>query len=115
MSKQGNSIYTRTIRAAAALVGRRFVTLQGNKPAAGASALGVLCTNAVNGDYVGVDILGTAPVEVAAAITEGGLVQTDADGRAIPYAAGVILGRALGGATAAGEFIEVLLLPSTAP
>ncbi|HWO57678.1 MAG TPA: capsid cement protein, partial [bacterium] len=58
------------------------------------------------------DLLGTAIVEAGGAISAGSAVKSGADGRALAYDTGTKVGIALTGATAAGQRIEVLLLPS---
>lgn len=116
MSRQSTPILTQSVIATAALTADRFVTIAGAVPAAGASAYGVGRSTVAIGARQTVDVLGTAVVEAGAAIAEGAFVQTDASGRAITKAAGVTLGRLAPGevATAAGQFVEVLLLPATA-
>ena len=115
MSKQSFSILTLTISATATLTADRFVTIAGAVPAADAYVLGVCRTAAVSGDRVTVDVQGTSIVEAGAAVAVGNTVKVDASGRAIPWAtSGAKVGIALQAATAAGQFIEVLLLPTAA-
>jgi len=109
------STLTLTIAAAAALAANRFVTQAGGYPNAGAAAFGVTRTSAAAaGDLVPVDVHGTAIVEAGAAITKDAPLMVDASGRAVPLS-GVgksPVGRSMDAATAAGELIEVLLVPS---
>jgi hypothetical protein len=106
------SLMALTRQAAADLVGDRFVTLMGAVPADGDAGCGVNRMNAVAGDLITVDVIGTAIVEAGGAVADGALVQTDAEGRAVTKAAGATLGRALGAASGAGVKIEVLLIQS---
>lgn len=107
------AILTLTITAAAALSANRFVTAVGAVPAANAPCVGVTRTGAgASGDLVPVDVLGTTMVEASAAIAAGAAVATTADGRAATHASGSVLGRALTASSAAGQFIEVLLIPN---
>ena len=111
MSRQANGIFPLTTIATTALTEKRFVTFTGAVPAADANVMGVVRQNAVIGDAVTVDTLGTAIVEAGAAITAGATVKTDATGRAITWAtAGAKVAIAMQSASAAGDFIEVYLL-----
>lgn len=108
------STLTLTIIAAAALAGSRFVTQAGAYPAAGGVVYGVTRTPGSVGDPVPVDITGTAIVEAGAAITKDAALMVDATGRvvALSGAGKSPVGRALEAGAAAGDFIEVLLVPS---
>lgn len=112
MAQTSLSILTLTVKASAVLTARRFATLGGAVPAAGAAAAGVVRTAAAIGDDVAVDVYGTAIVEAGAAVAAGAAVEADATGRAITLAAGVKLGRARSAATAAGDLIEIVLIPN---
>lgn len=103
-----------TGQATAAVTGKRFVRVSGNRgpvglttsvaggnvlvahAAAGGPALGVAEHDAASGDKVGVITTGaTVPVTAGAAIGFGDEVESDASGRAIPLATGKPLGYAL--------------------
>lgn len=104
---------TLSVAAAAALSANRFVTATGAVPAAGANVLGVTRTSAgAAGDLVPVDADGTALVEAGAAIAAGAAVETDASGKALTKNTGATVARALQAATAAGQLIEVRLIPN---
>lgn len=106
--KTEHLVLTISIAATAALTKKRFVTLAGAVPAAGAWCPGVANAGYDIGEQAGVDVQGAILVEAGAAVTAGVEVQTDASGRAITKDAGVALGRALDAASAAGDFIRVL-------
>lgn len=106
------SLLTLTLIAVAVLTEHRFVTAGGAVPGAGANALGVVNNNAAIGEKVAADVLGTTLVEASAAIAAGAAIETTATGTAVTKSAGVTLGRALSAATAAGQLIEVLLIPN---
>lgn len=112
MSQQSIEILSLPVKATAALTSRRFVTVAGAVPAAGANALGVARSDGATGETVAVDVLGTAVVEAGGAISAGAAVEVDASGRAVTQSTGVTVGRALEAAAAAGDFIEVLLIPN---
>ena len=115
MSRQAFSLLTLTITASATLTADRFVTFAGAVPSADASVLGVVRQAAVSGDKISVDVQGTAIVEAGAAVTAGDTLKVDSSGRAITWAtSGAKVGIALQSASAAGKFIEVLLLPTAA-
>jgi hypothetical protein len=108
-------LLTLSIAAAGVLAANRFITQAGAYPAAGAAAIGVTRTSAAAaGDLVPTDVLGTTTVETGAAITKDAALMVDATGRVVPLTVGSKspVARALAPAGAAGEFIEVLLVPS---
>ncbi len=111
---QSIPILTLTVTAASALTAARFVGPDGNPAPAGGNALGVARSDAAAGEQVGVDVLGTAVVESAGALAAGSAVEVSADGRAAALNTGVAVGRLAPGesATAAGEMVEILLLPN---
>ena len=110
------STLTLTVTAAVALAACRFVTQAGAYPAAGAAAFGVTRSSAeAAGDLVPVDVQGTAIVEAGDAISAvDTALMVGTDGRVVPLAglSKTPVGRAMGTAAAAGDFIEVLLVPS---
>ena len=109
------STLTLTATAAIALAACRFVTQAGAYPAAGAAAFGVTRSSAeAAGDLVPVDVQGTAIAEAGAAITLDAPLMVDATGRVVPLTVGSKspVGRAMQAATAAGQQIEILLVPS---
>jgi len=113
MSTQKKPLLTLAIAATAALTANRAATLAGAVPAAGAAATGGVCTrDTAIGGIAPCDVLGTTTMEAGAAVAAGVQLDLDASGRAITHAAGVIIGRALQAAAAAGDLIEVLLLPT---
>jgi hypothetical protein len=106
------AVLTLTLTAGATLTANRFVTVAGAVPAANANVAGVTRTSAASGELVPVDALGTTMVEASAAISKGAAVATTNDGRAVTYSTGATVGRALTAAGAAGDLIEVLLIPN---
>lgn len=114
MSRQSTPILTLSVTATAALTADRFVTPAGAVPAAGTTCLGVGRSTVAIGARQPVDVLGTSVVETGAAIAANALVEADASGRAVTFNAGTVLARLAPGevATAAGQFVEVILLPT---
>lgn len=112
MATQSTPLLTLSLLAAAALPAHRFVTHTGAVPAAGAAVAGVNRAAAATGDLTPVDVLGTTIVEASAAIAVGAAVETIGDGRAVTKTTGVLAARALQAAAAAGDLIEVLLIPN---
>lgn len=114
MARQNLAILTLTVTAAGAIEPHRFVTHTGAQAGAGANTLGVARTRADEGQDLAVDVLGTAIVEAGAAIAEGDALEADTQGRAVPQDTGPTAARALIGqsASAAGEFVEVALIPN---
>lgn len=122
-----------TFKATAAVTGKRFLRPSANRTggpglstdlanvyqcahaAAGGPAVGVSKHDVANGALGGAHVGGIVPVTAGAVIAAGDRVASDANGQAIPYAAGgtiatdpVVLGVAMNGA-AAGADVEVLL------
>lgn len=115
MSAQSKPVLTLTVTAGGTIAANRFVTPAGAQAGADANTLGVCRVAAVVNDKVPVDILGSAVIEAGAAVSAGDTVKSDASGRAITWAtSGAKVGIALQAATAAGQMIEVLLIPNAA-
>jgi hypothetical protein len=113
MSKQNISLLCLSIAATAAITAERFISHAGGVPADGANVAGVARSKAAIGELVPTDVIGTAIVETGGAIAVNALIQTDVQGRAITKAAGATVARMAPGqaaATAAGQFVEVLLI-----
>ena len=115
MSSQQTGTQTITIQAAADIPMKRFVGWNDQTATAGAAVKGV-SDHVIKSGENGRLIYGiTAMVESGAAVdgTETRLA-SDASGRVIPYTSGAVAARFKRGqtATAAGQLIEVFLLPS---
>ncbi len=114
-ASSGNiAVLTLTVTAAATLAANRFVELDGTYPTAGGKAFGVTRVDAVTGDPVPVDILGTTIVECGAAVTADAALMVDAAGKVVPLtgSAKQAVARAMEAGAADGSKIEVLLIPS---
>lgn len=114
-ASSGNiSILTLTVIAAAALAANRFVEQDGTYPTAGGSAFGVTRVDAVTGDPVPVDVLGTTIVECGAAVAKDVALMVDANGKVVPLAGSAkqAVARSMEAGAADGALIEVLLIPS---
>jgi Uncharacterized conserved protein (DUF2190) len=114
-----------TGKATATITGKRFLAVSGNRTGGGAGglstdlanvyqvahagagvrAIGVSKWDAANGSLVGIHTQPgiIVPVTAGATITAGQEVQSDANGQAIPLAAGKSLGVAMTGAAAAAD------------
>lgn len=112
MAASSTNTLVLSIVAAAALTQFRAVTAAGAVPAAGANSLGIAQQGAAIGEAAPVVTLGTAIGEAGAAVAVGALLETDASGRFITRSAGAIVGRALTAAGAAGDQMEVFLIPN---
>ncbi|MBB6319251.1 capsid cement protein [Paraburkholderia tropica] len=110
--QQGNvSLLAASFTAGAAVLANRFIGINGQHAAAAANTIGVSRFDGAAGDLVTRDVLGTAIVEAGAAITAYAAIEVGADGKAVPHADGVVVARNQdAAATAAGDFIEVLLV-----
>lgn len=115
MSKQSIALLALTIAASGAVVANRFVTPANAQAVADENTLGVATTAAADGAALAVEVLGTTIVEAGAAVAAGATLKADANGRAITWVtSGAKVAVALQAAGAAGEFIEVLLIPNAA-
>lgn len=110
---QNISLLTLTVALAGTVSANRFVTPGGTLAGADVNTLGASRVAGVSGDKIPVDVLGTAIVESGAAVTVNGTVKSDSTGRAINWVtSGAKIGIALEAASAAGQMIEVLLIPN---
>lgn len=91
------------------LVRRRFVGFDGAKCGAGLKALGVCDADTGLGKQAPVNFSGILLVEAAAPIAADVDVDSDADGKAVTHAAGVVNGHTLDAAAAAGDVIRIKL------
>jgi len=114
MSQQSIPALTLSLTATGTITSRRFVTVAGAQAGAAANPLGVANFDATSGQDLAVTVLGTAVVESGGAFSAGAELETDSSGRAVAKTGGPVVARALQAATAAGEFVEALLLPSIA-
>jgi len=116
MSQQSIPLLTLTIIAAGAIAAHRFVTAAGAQAGADANAIGASRSAAgTASEKIPVDVIGTTVIESGAAIAAGATLKSDANGRAITWAAsGARLAIALQAASAAGQLIEVLFIPNAA-
>lgn len=115
MSNSSISILTLPLVAASAIVASRFVTPVGAQAGADANTLGVANSAAATGEKFPTVVIGTAVVEAGAAIAAGATLKSDTSGRAITWAtSGAKVAIAIEAATAAGQFIEVLLVGNAA-
>ncbi|MBS3936002.1 MAG: DUF2190 family protein [Sulfuritalea sp.] len=111
MGMQSTPVLTLTLTLTGNVGAHRLVTPAGVQAGADAVAIGAARSAGVSGERIPVDVKGTAVVETGAAIAAGATLKADASGRVIAWAtAGAKVGFALEAATAAGQFIEVLLL-----
>lgn len=111
---QGNiALLTKSFTAASTLAQFQPVSAAGLAVAAGAAAIGTANVSAVTGDLYPVTIMGTCLMVAGAAIVVGALVEVHTTvSQVVTKSAGVGIGRALSAANAAGDFIEVMLIPN---
>jgi hypothetical protein len=110
MSQQKTPILTTTVTAAATLSEFQAVGYDGNVAAAAAAIMGLVTTDAAQGDAVSVDRLGTSIAIASGAISKGDQLEVGAGGALTALAAGIVVARAEQDA-ADGERFEVILLP----
>ncbi len=111
MGKQSISVLAPTRAISGEVPAHRFVGTDNALAGAGENTLGVNQHYAKDEDSA-VDMLGAVAIETGGVVTEGGLVESDAFGRAIDKTTGVGGARALEGATGAGQFVQCVLIPN---
>jgi hypothetical protein len=120
MASQSVSVFTLPVRLAERVEAHTFVAHDGRPAGAGRPALGAAAYGGDPGDDVAVHVLGTAQLVADDEILAGALVYVgneSGEGRASLTASGypgpkTAVGRALQGAKAAGDLVEVLLIPN---
>lgn len=112
MAASSYPLLVHSLIATAALTQARAVSHAGAVPAAGARCLGFAKTGAAIGERVAVEVVGTTVAEAGAAIANGAALELDASGRVVTRSSGATVGSALGTAAAAGDKIEILLIPN---
>lgn len=101
-----------TIPVSGEVQAHRFVGTDNALAGAGANTVGVSASYGKDEDTT-VDTLGLISVEAGGVVTAGGLVKSDASGRAIDQGGtGVATARALDSAAAAGEYVRCILIPN---
>ncbi len=106
-------LLTLAVIATAALEAERVVGRDGKYATAGGPAFGVTNTKGAIGDRVPTDVAGTSIATAGAAFADGAYLQVGVDGKLITRATGVPVAQALQVATADGDRVEVLWIPST--
>jgi len=115
MSQQNLAILSLPLVLSGTVTANRLVTAAGAQAGAGANTYGVSRSSGVATERVTVDVMGTAMIEAGAAVAVGDTLKSDASGRAITWVtSGAKVGLALEAASAAGQMIEVLLIPNVA-
>lgn len=110
---QGVSTLALPVKVTAAVTANRFISVAGAHAAAADIAYGVGRTTAAIAETITVTVNGTEVVEAGGAFAVGAIIGSDATGRAIT-ATGVKRGIALQASTAAGQLVEVFLVPALA-
>lgn len=102
-----------SLRPTAAIAPNRFVQLDGTQSGAGEYSSGIShYAGVAGGDLIPFTELGREILEVGAAVAAGTLLESDAQGRGITKTTGIATARAVTSAAAAGEFVEVWVLPN---
>lgn len=109
---QNHSILRLTIPATAAITPQTLVDWTGAPATAAGNSAGVAATSANPGDLFPCDVLGTSVVQAGGVIAIGDRLEVGASGAAVKHDAGVPVAVALEAAAAAGDTIEVFLIPN---
>lgn len=113
MAATGIDILTIGLTASAAIAQYQPVQATGAPATAAGNAAGFARVGVASGDRVPVTVVGTTVAIAGAAITAGALVEVHTTvTQVVTKSAGVSIGRALTAASAAGDQIEVLILPN---
>lgn len=106
-------VLTLGLTATAAIAQFQPVQATGAPAVAAGNAVGFASVAAASGERVPVTVQGTVVAIAGAAIAAGALVEVHTTvTQVVTRSAGVSIGRALTAATAAGDQIEVLILPN---
>lgn len=111
---QSHSNFALSVKATAALTANTFVTSAGAVATAAGNSFGVARSDAAIGALCPVDTLGTAQVIASAAIAKDASIEVASGGKAATKSSGKTVAIALEAATAAGDVIEVYLIPNAA-
>ena len=111
---QGNiSLLAKSFIAAGTLAQFQPVQASGIAAVAAGNAIGSANVSAVVGDIFPATVMGTALFVAGAAIAVGAQVEVHTTvTQVVTKAAGIAIGRALNATSAAGDFVEVLLIPN---
>jgi hypothetical protein len=105
-----------TVIATAALQNNRAVSQAGAYPDSGGLAFGITRSDAAIGDPVTVDVQGTAVATAGAAFAKDVPLMAGEDGKLVDLEdGGTAVARSMEAATADGQLVEVLLVPSAGP
>lgn len=110
MSEQSIPLLSLPVTASGAVVAQTFIGHDGSTASADGNTLGVARSDAADTDDFTADVIGTAVVLSAEAITVGAALEVGASGKAAVQSSGVTVARALQAADGADEPIEVLLI-----
>lgn len=81
--------------------------------AAGTTCIGVLANNPTSGRAAAVTVFGQSKITATTGISAGGLISSNASGRATPAASGdYAMGRALEASAAEGDVITAMIFPT---
>lgn len=110
--KPAISTLTLTVMATAVLANNRAVNQDGAYPAAGGLAFGITRSDAAIGDPTPVDVSGTAIATSGAAFAKDVPLMVGTDGKLVAHTStNKAVARSMEAATAADQFVEVLLTP----
>lgn len=111
---QGNiALLTKSFTAAGTLAQFQPIKADGTAAVAAGNAIGSTNVAAVSGELYPAVVMGTCLMVAGAAIAVGALVEVHTTvTQVVTKSAGVAIGRALNAASAAGDFVEVLLIPN---
>lgn len=112
MAASNYAVLTKTLPLTGTVAQYGPVTAAGAPATAAGNAVGFSQVAGVSGDNAPIVMLGTTLATAGAAITAGALVEVHTTvAQVVTKSAGVSIGRALTAAGAAGDQIEVLIIP----
>jgi len=103
------SILPLSIKAVGEVSTMHFVNYSGGLAGDGDNTIGVCSVPGDDGEMITVDAVGVITVEAGGVVTAGGLIQSNADGKAVDRTTGAIVGRALDAADLEGDRVRVML------
>lgn len=112
MPAVSKAIFTDTIVAAGTISEHQAIGWDGDVASAAGNIAGFACTNAVSGDALAIDQLGTAVAIAGAAVSKGAALEVGSAGKLVTQSAGVTVARAVTAASGDGAEFEVFIIPN---
>lgn len=112
MPAVSKAIFTDTIVAAGTISEHQAVGWDGDVASAAGAIAGFACTDAVSGDQLAIDQLGTAVAIAGEQLAAGAALEVGSAGKLVALDAGVKVAHAVTAAGGDGDVFEVFIIPN---